>query len=182
VEWARTLRIDAPPDEALHRRIAAALARDGVRVEFGPEHSLPRSYVLIEGPAGADPAEIEQRFSQGRWYGEAIIALAIEPAPADALPGLLRVLDGPGAPAGVCGCEVAGTKLVVEIQPSLTQPALVLRIVNVELRRTNGYRRVELLSPLPVETIARIAADGLQAPEIAPDRILESLLESAHVE
>jgi hypothetical protein len=182
VEWARTLRIDAPPDEALQRRISAAFARDGVRVDFGRGHSFPRTYALIQGPAGADPVEIEQRFSEGRWYGEAIIALAIEPAPADALPGLLRTLDGPGRPAGVVGCEVAGTKLIVELQPTVTQPAFVLRIVDVELRRTSGWRRVELLSALPLEVVARIAADGLQAPEIVPDRILESLLESANVE
>jgi hypothetical protein len=181
VEWARTLRIDAPPGEALQRRIAAALARDGIRIDFGPPHSLPRTYALIEGPAGADPVEVE-RFADGRWYGEAIIALAIEPTPADALPALLRALNGPGRPAGVCDCQIAGTQLLVEMQPSLTQPGLVLRIVDVELRRMNGSRRVKLLSPLPAELVARIAAAGLQAPEIAPNRILESLLESAHVE
>jgi hypothetical protein len=182
VEWARTLRIDAPPSEALQRRIAAALARDGVRIEFGREHSIARTYALIEGPAGADPAEVEQRFTEGRWYGEAIIALAIEPTPADALPGLLRVLDGPGRPAGICACDTQGAQLVVELRPTLTQPQMLLRIIDVELRRTNGYRRVALLSPLPVDVVARVAASGLQAPEIAPGRILESLLESANVE
>lgn len=182
MEWARTLRIDAPPGEALQRRIAAALARDGVRIEFGREHSIARTYALIEGPAGADPAEVEQRFTEGRWYGEAIIALAIEPTPADALPGLLRVVQGPGSPAGVCGCDVDGSGLIVELQPSRTQPELLLRMIDVELRRTNGYRRIALLSPLPVELIALVAASGLQAAEIAPNRILESLLESANVE
>jgi hypothetical protein len=182
VEWARTLRIDAPPSEALQRRIAAALARDGVRIEFGAQHSLPYTYALVEGPAGVDPVDLEQRFSEGRWYREAIIALAIEPEPSDALPALLRALHGPGSPTGIAACENTGTQLIVEIEPSLTQPALVLRIVDVELRRLNGYRRIALLSPLPVELVARIAAAGLQAPEIAPDRILESLLESANVE
>lgn len=182
MEWAHTLRIDAASGDALQRRIAAALARDGVRLEFGPQHSLERTYVLVQGPAGADPVDLEQSFPEGRWYGEAIIALAIEPEPPDALPDLLRALDGPGRPAGICNCDIEGTCLVVEFLPSLTQPALVLRIVDVELRRTRGYRRVELLSPLPVEVLARVAADGLQAKEIATDRILESLLESANVE
>ncbi len=182
MEWSRTLRIDAVPGQALQGRIAAALARDGVRVEFGPQHSLSRTYVLVEGPAGADPVDLQQSVPEGRWYGEAIIALAIEPAPADALPRLAQVLGGAGSPAGVLSCDIIGSQLVVEFNPSLTQPALLLRIVDVELRRTHGYRRVELLSPLPVEITARIAADGLHAPEIAPDRILESLLESANVE
>lgn len=182
MEWARTLRIDAPSDEALQRRVAAALARDGVRIEFGPEHSLPRMYALVEGPAGVDPVELEGRIAEGRWYGEAIIALAIEPAPADALPALARALGGPGSPAGVCGCDIVGSHVILELQPSVTQPDLVLRIVDVELRRTSGHRRIALLSALPVDIMARIAATGLQAPEIATNRILESLLEAANVE
>jgi hypothetical protein len=182
VEWARTLRIDAPSDETLQRRIAAALERDGVRVEFGPGHSLPRTYALVEGPAGVDPVELEERVPEGRWYGEAIIALAIEPAPADALPALSRALGGPGRPAGVCGCDVAESQVILELRPSLTQPDLVLRIIDVELRRTNGYRRITLLSALPADLLARVAATGLQAPEIATNRILESLLEAANVE
>jgi hypothetical protein len=182
VEWSRTLRMDAPPSEALQTRIASAVAHDGVRVQFGPSGSLSRTYVLVEGPAGVDAAEIQQRFPEGTWYGEAIIALAIEPAPADALPCIARVLGGPGAPAGIRSCEIDGTKLVIEFAPSVTQPAMVLRILDVELRRFEGSRAIELLSALPVEIVAAVAAAGLQAPEIAPDRILESLLEAAHVE
>jgi hypothetical protein len=182
VDWARTLRIDAPPSEALQRRVSEALARDGVRVQFGPSNSHSRTYVLVQGPEGADAAEVEQRFPGGTWYGEAIIALAIEPAPADALPPVARALGGPGAPAGILTCQATATQVLVEFAPSVTQPDTLLRIVDVELRRMHGSRRIELLTLLSMETAAAIAAAGLQAPETAPDRILESLLESAHVE
>jgi hypothetical protein len=180
VEWARTLRIDAPPSEALRNRLAAALAHDGVRLRV--RGGAARTYALVEGPQGVDPAQVEQLVPDGTWYGEAIIALAIEPAPADALQTLARALCGPGAPAGVHACEIEGTRLLVEILPSVTHPALVLRIVDVELARFAGHRRTELLGPLSEEAAARIAASGLQAAEIGPDRILETLLERAHVE
>lgn len=162
--------------------VVTALSRDGVRVRFGPTQDVPYQYALVEGPAGVDPAELRERVPDARWYDETIIALAIEPAPQDVLPHLLHALRGPGAPAGISDAYQSGAKVVVEIRASVTQPAMVLRIVDVELSRFHGFRRMELLAPLPAGVVAEIAARGLQAPEIGPDRILESLLESAHVE
>jgi hypothetical protein len=182
VDWARTLRIDAPANESVQTRVGAALSRDGVRVRIGPENRSPHRYVLVEGPEGIDPAELRERLPDARWYDEAIIALAIELAPEDALQHVLHALRGLGAPAGMCDVTSESGVLIVEFRPSLTQPSLVLRIVDVELERFHGYRRTQLVAPLPVELVARIAADGLQAPEITTDRILESLLGRAHVE
>lgn len=182
MEWARTLRIDAPASDAVRTRVRALFAHDGVRVRFGAQNDAARTYVLIEGPEGIDPSDLEERVQDSRWYDEAIIALAIEPAPADALQHVKNALGGPGAPAGISSCEVAGSKILIELRPSVTQPSLVLRIIDVELGRFKGHRRTQLLSALPMELVARIAAEGLQAPEIASDRILESLLEAAHVE
>ena len=182
VKWARTLRVDAPPEEAERSRIAAALAREGVRVTFGGSQPLRRLYALVEGAAGVDPAELECRVPDARWYGDAIIALAIEPEPADALQALLQALGGPGAPSGVVSCERFGDTLIVEFSPGVTPARLIARIADVEIRRFEGHRRIELLTPLPLSVLAAIAADGLQAAEIAPDRVLEHLLESAHVE
>lgn len=119
---------------------------------------------------------------EARWFGEAIIALAIEPAPADALPQIARALGGCGAPAGIAACEPVDGALVVEFRPRLTHPDLVTRIVDVELKRFSGSRCTHLLSPVPMDVMAAVAAGGLQAPEIGPDRILELLLEKAHVE
>jgi hypothetical protein len=182
VDWARTLRIDAPANDSVQTRVAAALSHDGVHVRFGAEHRFPHRYALIEGPEGIDPAELRERVADAHWYDEAVIALAIEPAPQDALPQLLHALSGPGAPAGICGVRSTEDAIIVDIRPLVTQPSFVLRIVDVELERFHGYRRTHLLSPLPPDAIARIAAVGLQAPEISPDRILEALLERAHVE
>ncbi len=179
MEWARTLRIDAPRNDEVQGLIAAAFSRAGLAARFGPASELSRTYVLLEGTRDTDPAQYEQAVPDALWYDEAIIAIAIEPAPADALPELHAALGGAGAPAGVAACDIIGGRLVVEVRPSVTQPMLLLQIVDLELRRRHGYRRTQLLAPLPMELMARIAALGLQAPEIAPDRILESLL---HVE
>lgn len=181
VKWARTLRIDAPPAEALKARLVEALAHDGVTLEFGAAGEFGRMYALVQGPEGVDPAALEQLVPEGIWYPQAVIVLAIEPVPADALPQLLRALGGPGAPAGVA-CEAAQGRLLLEIAPSAAQPVLVLRTLDVELRRFGGYRRTQLLSPLSAVAAAACAAAGLQAPDVATGRILESLLGIARVE
>ncbi len=182
VEWARTLRIDATATDAMRTRILDALARNGVRVRFGPTTPFDRTYALVEGPEGVDPAELPQMLPEAHWFNEAIIALAIEPAPEDALPHMLEALGGAGAPAGVCDTRRAGSQLLVEFRPSVTSALFILELVDVELQRFHGYRRTQLLSPLPVSVVTQIAAQGLQAPEIAPDRVLEELLGAAGVE
>lgn len=181
MDWARTLRIDALPADTLQRRLTA-LARDGVRVRTAAARELPRTYALIEGPQGVDPAELAQALPDARWYDAAIIALAIELQPPDALPAIADALGGSGGPAGVLACDAHGTRLVVEFRPDTSPAHLILRIVDVELRRFAGTRRTQLLTPLAMDAAAAIAAAGLQAPEIASDRILEPLLGLERVE
>ncbi len=84
--------------------------------------------------------------------------------------------------AGVLECTVLADIFVIEFEPARTMPSLILNIADVELRRFHGYRKVTLLNPLPADILAQIAASGLQASEIAPDRILETLLEQSGVE
>jgi hypothetical protein len=136
----------------------------------------------VEGSAATDPSELAARLPDARSYDEAIIALAIEPTPRDALPALAEALGGSGAPAGVLEAQIFGDELVIELQPSVTPPSMLFHIIGVELQRFNGFRRTQLLTALPVDVVARIAANGLEAHEITAERILESLLEAAHVE
>jgi len=181
VDWVRTLRIDAPPSAAIADRVAA-LAREGVRVRVSGTDGIGRTYASIEGPEGVDPAQLAPQIPDARWYDAEIIALAIEPLPADALPVLARALGGPGAPAGVCDCTTDGTRLFLEFRPDVTPAGLIARIIDVELRRFGGSRRTQLIGPLSMRAAAAIAADGLHAPEITSDRILEPLLGLEHVE
>ena len=182
MNWARTVRFDGTIDTAQREKMTASLP-SGASLKLGqPDAGARRTYALVEGPDSLEPAEAERSFPQARWYDGAIIALAIEPTPADALPAIEGALGGDGSPAGVLDCTVASGSAIVEFQPELTSPTLILDLVDVELRRFHGYRKVRLLNPLPASLVAHIASAGLQAPEIAPDRILEMLLEQSGVE
>lgn len=182
MDWSRTLRFDAPPDDSLERRIREALEHDGVLLQISGSRELRRTYVLVEGPEGVDPAELQPLMPDARWFPAAIVALAIEPAPKDALPPLAHALGGPGAPAGMISCEVSMDRLVVEFRPDITSARTIAASIDVELRRFSGSRVTELLAPLPVHQWSAIAAEGLACLEMTEDRILESLLSSAHVE
>ena len=98
------------------------------------------------------------------------------------MPAIAEAFSAGAGIAGVLDCAVLADSVVIEFQPSRTMPSLVLNVVDVELRRFHGYRKVTLLNPLPAEILAQIAAGGLQASEIAPGRILETLLEQSGVE
>jgi len=181
VEWARTLRIDAAPSDALEQRLRRSFAHEGIKLSLRGSQAPSRTYALVEGPPGLDPAEIDWSTCGARAFDEPVIALAIEPAPTDALPFLQSALSGEGAPAGVLGCEIAGKRIVVEFAPSVTPAPLVMRLIDVELARFAGNRKVELLSPLSLETYTQIAAQGLSCEEIVPQRVLEALIGGAHV-
>lgn len=151
-------------------------------MQFGaPYAPAGRTYGLVQGAASAEPEAVAQAIPGAKWYDETIIALAIEPTPADALPAIAGPFSSGAGVAGVLDCAAFAQLMVVEFQ-ARTAPSLILNLVDVELRRFHGYRKVTLLNPLPPEIVAQIAAGGLQAPEIAPDRILETLLEQSGVE
>ncbi len=107
------------------------------------------------------------------------IVLAVYPSAAEALPALERALGGPGRPDGIVAVRRSDTSIVVEWDPSRSAVRLVINLIDAELRRYNATRRTELLQSLSVERLAQIAAQELQAPEIASDRILERLLAKA---
>jgi hypothetical protein len=161
--------------DAQRKELAAKLP-PGASVKFGEKRSN-RTYGLVEGGAALEPAQAVETLQSARWYDEAIIALAIEPTPADALPAIRNALFGAGGPAGVLECDVVSGAAIVEFAPSRILPSLVLNVADVELRRYRGTRIVNLLNPLPAAVMAQIASDGLHAAEITPERILETLLE-----
>jgi hypothetical protein len=82
-------------------------------------------------------------------------------------------LNGPGRPAGILACSPCPGGLVVEWDPARTGASVVLGLVDVELQRFGSGRVCELLAPLSPELAAKLAAEGLAAPEIEPKRILE---------
>lgn len=173
-----TLSIDAVVDDAARKPIDALLAGRHGRAIWRTSAATGRSYALLELPDGPDAGEIAAA-TGAKVYETPIIALAVFPEVREALPPLLDALSGPGRPAAILSCEPRGGGMVVEWDPQRVSAGVVLGLVDVELRRFNSGRTAELLSPLPPAWIARIAADGLQAPQVAADRVLEVLMDDA---
>ncbi len=110
-----------------------------------------------------------------------VIAIAVYPSAPEALPAIADALGGPGAPDGVLSCDATGDALLVEWDPSRTPASIVYGLIDVELARFHASRLVELLVPLSDALLAQIAAEGLRAPDLGADRILEWQLERSGV-
>jgi hypothetical protein len=170
-----TLRIDGSADDEAREAVDALLVNQGGRALWHTSAATGRSYALLELPA---PCDVTGIAAGATVYQTPIIALAVFPAVREALPSLLDALGGPGRPAAILSCEPCTGGVVIEWDPQRASAAVVLGLLDVELRRFDSGRTAELLSPLPPGSIARVAADGLQAPQIAPERVLEMLLDA----
>jgi hypothetical protein len=173
-----TLSIDGVLDSKRRAEIDDVVRRAGGTSIWRWSEPARRTYALLELPEGYDHAAIRAA-SAGVVYDKAVIALALFPALAEALPPVLEALGGMGRPAGILACRPCPGGAVVEWDPDLTQAAVVLGIVDIELRRFASPRVAELLSPLPPAMVAKVAASGLRAPQIQPQRILELRIDRA---
>ena len=168
------------PDDAERGAVEGALRARGAQMTWQMNPRYARAYALVEGcdPEGAADLKSTARATV---FGTAIIALAVSPSAPEALRGIADALGGPGRPAGIVATSDCDGGLIVEWDLDRTPVGIVLGLVDVELRRFLAGRRTELLSPLPLAWWTQIASDGLAAPQIAPDRVLEALLEQSGV-
>ena len=150
----------------------AAIARAGGTASWRTSEAAGRTYALAEVPPQYDAAALRESFS-GTVYDRPIVAVALFPTVSEALPAVREAVWGAGRPAGVLATYSCTGGIVIEWDPAVTQPQLVMAAVDVELRRFACGRVAELLSPLPAAVVAAIAAAGLSAPQIVPRRILE---------
>jgi hypothetical protein len=173
-----TLSIGGTPDERRREAIDEAVRAQGGRTTWRVHPKIGRSYALIES-AGPIDAQAIRAVSGGQAYEAAVIALAVSPAVPQALPKLLEALGGPGRPAGILACEPLPGGAVIEWDPNVSSAQLVMGLIDAELRRFASGRTAEVLGPLPESAIVKIASEGLQAPEIGLDRVLEALVDDA---
>lgn len=134
--------------------------------------ALQRSYALLELPDATSAAAIAAA-SGGTVYEKPVIALALFPAVPEALPPLAEALGGSGGPAGILSCVCRSNAAIVEWDPAITTTRVIFELVDVELARFHSGRVAEVLSPLPPWVVVRLAAEGLQAPQVEPARVLE---------
>jgi hypothetical protein len=173
-----TLSTDGVLDPKRRAEIDDAVRHAGGRSVWRSSERASRTYALLEFPDGYDHAAVRAA-CEGVVYDKAVIALALFPALSEALPFVLEALGGAGRPAGILACRPCPGGAVVEWDPDITEAAVVLGTADVELRRFTSARVAELLSPLPPVLVAKLAASGLQAPEIEPKRILEVRIDRA---
>jgi hypothetical protein len=174
---AFTVRYNPIPGEDVRSSLGELARQNGATVTWRENTAFDRSYALVEGTS---PAALPAQ--EGATVFETpVIALAIRPNIAEALPGLQDALGGPGRPSGVVSCESLSDAVVVEWNLDRTAAGVLLGLIDLELARFRAACVNELLTPLPLTWWTAIASAGLQAPEIAPDRVLEALIEEHHV-
>lgn len=171
-----TLSIDGMPDERCREEIDDAVRLQGGRATWRAHPEIGRTYALLEIPGDFDTEAIRAVVG-AQWYETAVIALAVSPAVPQALPALRQALHGPGRPAGVLACHPFPNGVVVEWDPDVSRVELVLGLIDAELRRFASGRTAEVLAPLPQSAIVKLASEGLRAPEVRLDRVLEVLVD-----
>lgn len=167
-----TLSFDRDVDGEQRAAIEAAVLALGGAAIWRTRKSAERSYALLEFPEPSGANAIGP-FPSATVYDGSIIAMAVFPEVTEALPKLLDALAGPGRPSGILACRPCPGGVVVEWDPARTRASVVLALVDVELQRFGSGRVSEVLAPLSPEVAAKLAAEGLAAPEIEPKRILE---------
>ncbi len=174
---AFTVRYNSIAGEDRRSSLGDFARRNGAGVTWQDSSAFNRSYALIEGTS----AESLETQAGATVFETPVIALAIRPNVAEALPAIADALGGPGRPAGILSCETILEAVVVEWNLDRSPADIILALIDVELARFGAERVNELLSPLPLPWWTAIASAGLRAPEIAPDRVLEALIEKHHV-
>ena len=173
---AFSVRFQPEADDTLLAEAEAIVRGRGARVAWQHCAACKRTYGLVEGADALCGAALREA-TRAAVFDRPIIALAIFPSEAEALPAILEALGGRGRPAGVLGCEEAAGGAIVEWDLDATACEVVLGLVDVEIDRFHAWRSNALLTPLPLAWWTRIAATGLRSPDITEQRVLEEQLE-----
>jgi hypothetical protein len=164
-------------DDARRFDVDARIAAYGGVTRWRVSPKFERAYALVEFSDDTDIAAL--RLGATIDLGSPTIALAVSPTVSEALPVLAAVLGGAGRPAGIVSCERAVDALIIEWDLEKTSAGLILDSIDTELDRFHSGRVTELLTPLSDAWLSKIAAEGLECADIAPDRILEALVAQA---
>lgn len=177
---AFTLRFQPEPSDAELRAVEHAARELGAHVTWQHATACKRMYGLVEGAAPACVSRLREA-TVATVYDRPVIALAVFPSVPEALPPLMRALGGPGRPAGIHACDPCQGGMIIEWDLEVTAADTIMNLLDIEIDRFHARRVNALLTPLPLQWWTAIAASGLRAPDIAPNRVLEEQLEVAHV-
>ncbi len=134
------------------------------------------SYAGIQLEASCDVAALRAALPTFRIDAPPLVVLRVKPSHPRMLDRLSHALGGDGRPAGIVGAAHDGDALIVEIEPRRTALALVVALIDVELRGAPA-RTIEPLVPLDDATLAAFVGDVLAVPELDTTRIIETHVE-----
>ncbi|HEX8805410.1 MAG TPA: hypothetical protein VF741_00620, partial [Candidatus Aquilonibacter sp.] len=80
-----------------------------------------------------------------------------------------------------CDTCPGGGGMLLEWDLDTTALDTIMDLIDIEIERFHARRTNFLLTPLPLAWWTTIAGNGLRAPEITPERVLEEQLEVQHV-
>ncbi len=177
---AFTLRFQPEPSDAEVRAVEHAAKDLGAHVMWQHATACKRMYGLVEGASPACIAKLREA-TVATVYDRPVIALAVFPSVPEALPPLMRALGGPGRPAGVRACDPCEGGMIVEWDLDISALDVIMNLIDIEIERFHARRINRLLTPLPLQWWTTIAASGLHAPDVTPERVLEEQLKVQHV-
>ncbi|MBV8372642.1 MAG: hypothetical protein JOY69_05225 [Candidatus Eremiobacteraeota bacterium] len=175
-----TLRENGDGNAARRAALDALMRANGARCSWRTSGRAVRAYGLVEVPSENRAELVRTAASLGAGVLDPpIIAVAVFPTVAQALPAVEAALYGPGKPVGVRGFDRCEGGAIVEWDLEQTPASVIFGVIDAELLRHRSGRTVELLTPLLPSWSAKIAADGLRCAEMSTGRVLEDLLEEA---
>jgi hypothetical protein len=159
-------------------RAAAIVAWDsvGATVSSWATSRAGRTYALLHLASDADLERV-RRTPAARVDEPPLVVLEVAPRDPDRIPALLDALGGPGGPAGVLWAAAYGDGLALELDERVTPLRLVVDVIDAELAPSPG-RRITPLLRLSDATATAFAAATLAAPEIDPERLIETHLDA----
>jgi hypothetical protein len=136
-----------------------------------------RTYSRVRLESAGEAAALALLRRDARVDVPALAVLRIEPLWPHTLPALFDALGGPGGPAGVVDVRPDGASaLVVELECRTTAPALLIALIDVELRAAPGRRIVPLIA-FDDDVLAAFAGAMLHEPSLDSSRLIETYLE-----
>ena len=159
----------------------AAQAHDaGWEPQIRHSERFARTYALLSAASDGATDSFVSEYAGAEHFTEPLLALSIGPDAVDGLISLAAALKGQGAPEGIATAEVVERELLIEFFPTRASWRLVRALIDVELARYGStVRQTTLLSPMTPEMETKIAADGLQEPDLNESRVLEALIGDA---
>jgi hypothetical protein len=136
-----------------------------------------RTYCRVRLEAAGEAAALALLRRNARVDVPALAVLRVEPLWTSKRDALFEALGGPGRPAGVVDVRPDGpSAFIVELNCHMTPPALLLTLIDVELRSAPGRRVVPLIE-FDDDVLTAFAGAVLREPDLNRSRLIETYVE-----